>query len=68
MRTPPKEIHLSIVHPLSRPELTGNVEPFLTDPVRLYAQPRRLQGYLAHKKQAPLGPYCRTMPRALRRS
>jgi len=24
-----------------------------------------LQGYLAHKKQAPLGPYCRNMPRVL---
>jgi hypothetical protein len=24
-----------------------------------------LQGYLAHKKQAPLGPYCRNIPRAL---
>ena len=25
----------------------------------------RLQGYLSHKKQRPLGPYCRPMPKVL---
>jgi len=29
------------------------------------AAERILQGYLAHKKLPPLGPYSRTMPRAL---
>ena len=27
-----------------------------------------LQGYLAHKKRTPLGPYCRPMPRVIRGS